>query len=270
MTDLEKKVSQSVRLIRSIHRCSDIVIAYSGGKDSDVVRSLCIEAGVPFRMVYNSTTVDPPYTISRNISLGAYINRPKRSFLQLIEKKGLPSMFRRFCCSVLKEQYIAPRLLLGIRCDESVRRKNRYVEPSACRVFTKYRHCDQIYPIIHWDTNDIQEYIEGMGIKLHPLYYTDGKFDVSKRLGCLGCPLQGDRGRHDFLQYPKLLRQWVRAYAKYVQTHKCIEGLYEDILWHIFYSNHGNDEYQQNFHGLFTAPNAKSLLEDYFRVDLTI
>lgn len=270
MTDLEKKVSQSVRLIRSVHRCGDVVIAYSGGKDSDVVRSLCIEAGVPFTMVYNSTTIDPPGTISRNLRLGAIINRPKQTFLQLIAKKGLPSMVRRYCCQVLKEQYIAPRLLLGVRSDESIKRKQRYVDPTACRLFSKSRHCDQLYPILYWSDKDVKEYIEGMNVSVHPLYYTNGKFDVSKRLGCIGCPLQGDRGRHDFLQYPKMLKQWIKAYANYVNNHKAVEGVYEDIVWHLFYSNHGNNKYKQNFHGLFDAPNAKQILEDYFNIDLTL
>lgn len=270
MTDLEKKVSQSVRLIRSVNRCSDVIIAYSGGKDSDVIRSLCIEAKVPFRMVYNSTTIDPPGTINRNLSLGAVINRPKKTFLQLVAKKGLPSINRRFCCEVLKEQYIAPRLLLGIRREESVKREKRYVEPTACRIFSKKKYCDQIYPILFWSNEDIKTYIEGMNVKVHPLYYSDGQFDINRRLGCIGCPLQGDRGKRDFLQYPKMLRQWVKAYTQYVNTHKAVEGIYEDVLWHLFYSNHGNEKYNQNLHGLFEAPNAKELLEDYFHVDLTI
>lgn len=266
MNDLDHKVDRSIRLIRAVNRVSPVIIAYSGGKDSDVVRILCKLAGVPFTLVYNSTTIDPPYTISRNISLGARIVRPRYSFFELIRRKGLPNLRRRFCCSELKEGYIAPRLLLGVRASESVARSVRYVEPTGCRIYSKEKHCDQIYPIFDWSLEDIEEFVIQNDIQLHPLYYNDGVLDVTNRLGCIGCPLQGDRGRADFLRYPKILRQWCRAYADYVSNHKAVNGIYEDIVYHIFYSNHGTNKYEQNFNGLFTPPNAKELLEDYFHV----
>lgn len=268
MTTLEKKVSQSVRLIRSVYKAGNVIVAYSGGKDSDVMRHLCIEAKVPFTMVYNSTTIDPPYTISRNLSLGVKIQRPKYTFLELVARKGLPSLTRRWCCELLKEQYIAPRLLLGVRQAESIKRKSRYIEPTSCRVFRGKKKCDQIYPLLTWSDDDISNYIINDSIKCHPLYYDDGIFNVNKRLGCIGCPLLGDRGRSDFIKYPKMLRQWARAYSKYVSSHKAIEGIYEDLVWHLFYSNHGNDKFQQSFHGLFQPPSAKGLLEDYFHIKL--
>lgn len=268
MKDLFDKIEQSIKLIRSVKRAGDVVVAYSGGKDSDVMRRLCELAQVPFTLVYNSTTIDPPGTLARNIRMGAVIQRPSVPFLQLLKRKGLPSLNRRWCCQVLKEQYIAPRLLLGVRASESVKRKQRYIEPTACRVFTKVKHCDQIYPILNWTNSDVEQFINDFNVEVHPLYYVNGKFDVNQRLGCIGCPLLGDRGKRDFLQYPKMLRQWVKCYTQYVSTHKAIEGVYEDILWHIFYSNHKSKQYNQSFHGIFEAPNAKQILEDYFKVDL--
>lgn len=268
MTELEHKVERAIRIIRSVNKISDVIIAYSGGKDSDVLRILCKEAKVPYTLVYNNTTIDPPFTLSRNILLGAYIIRPKLSFLQLIERKGLPSLRRRFCCEELKEKYIAPRLLLGIRANESVKRTQRYTEPTACRIYTKQKRTDQILPILDWTNDDVLEFLSTSNEKVHPLYYVNGQLDVTKRLGCIGCPLQGDRGLHDFLRYPKMLRQWCHAYAKYVETHQAIEGIYEDVVYHIFYSNHKSEKYNQTFHGIFTPPNAKLLLEDYFGIEL--
>lgn len=268
MTDLEHKVKRAVRIIRSVNRVSDVIIAYSGGKDSDVIRILCKEAKVPYTLVYNNTTIDPPFTLSRNISLGAQIIQPKYTFLQLIERKGIPSLSRRFCCQELKEKYIAPRLLLGIRANESAKRTQRYTEPTACRIYTKNKRTDQILPILDWTEDDIFQFLSSSNETVHPLYYVNGQLDVTKRLGCIGCPLQGDRGLHDFLRYPKMLRQWCRAYTKYVEKHKAVEGIYEDIVYHIFYSNHGEKKYQQAFHGLFAPPNAKQLLEDYFHIEL--
>lgn len=268
MTELEHKVERAIKLIRAVNRVSDVIVAYSGGKDSDILRTLCQMAGVKYTLVYNSTTIDPPYTIARNLSLGAHIIRPKTNFFDLIKKKGLPDRDRRFCCERLKEGYIAPRLLLGVRAAESTKRAQRYVEPTACRIYSKRKHTDQILPIFDWTLKDVQDFILLNNVQLHPLYYNDGILDVTKRLGCVGCPLQSDNGKQDFIDYPLLLRQWCRAYEFYVSRHKAVEGVYEDIVYHIFYAYKGTTKYNQNFHGLFQAPNAKELLEDYFHVKL--
>jgi phosphoadenosine phosphosulfate reductase len=265
----EKKVESAIRLIQSVGKKEQVIVAYSGGKDSDVLRTLCRYAGVDYKLVYNSTTIDPPGTISHCQHVGATIVRPAKTFFELIAKKGLPSLSRRFCCRELKEKFIAPRLLLGVRAAESVKRQKLYTEPTSCFVYNSKCSTERILPLFNWTDDDIHKFVVEERVFVHPLYYDDnGRFHVERRLGCLGCPLQGDRGKADFLQYPKLLRQWCRSYSQYVSTHKFIEGVYEDIIWHIFYSNHGNQKYQQSFHGLFEKPNAKAILENYFNIDL--
>ncbi len=53
-------------------------------------------------------------------------------------------------------------------------------------------------PILDWTSQDVEEFIIERGIRLHPLYYReDGTIDCRRRLGCLGCPLQSDRGLGD-------------------------------------------------------------------------
>jgi 3'-phosphoadenosine 5'-phosphosulfate sulfotransferase (PAPS reductase)/FAD synthetase len=50
------------------------------------------------------------------------------------------------------------------------------------------------------------------GIQCHPLYYNGGgQFDVTRRLGCLGCPLKADKGLADFKANPSLVKAWIRA-----------------------------------------------------------
>lgn len=62
--DLQKKINQSIKLIRSICDKRGVVeVAYSGGKESDVILQLCKEAGIRFRAIYKNTTIDPPGTI---------------------------------------------------------------------------------------------------------------------------------------------------------------------------------------------------------------
>ena len=102
--ELEKKINQSIRLLKSIPTDKgDIELSYSGGKDSDVILQLCKEAGLKVRVIYKNTTIDPPGTIKHCKEVGAEIVRPKMSFFDLVKKKGYPSRYVRFCCSNLKE-----------------------------------------------------------------------------------------------------------------------------------------------------------------------
>lgn len=266
---LDSKIDRAISFLRTYSQYRNLTLAYSGGKDSDVCLRLCRLARVKVNPVYNNTTIDPPYTLSRNRKLGIEIRQPKYTFFELVQKKGLPSMFRRFCCFYLKEQYIGGTVVMGVRKAESIKRQKIYEEPSACRAFSKTKIQEQIYPILEWDDNDIREFVEQENLNLHPLYYDErGCFRVERRLGCIGCPLQGDRGKADFLAYPKMLRQWAKAYKTYVETHQSIEGVYEDIVWHLFYSNHGDERYRQTYHGFFESPNAKQFLSEYFNVKL--
>ena len=99
---LKKKVDQAIRFLKSIN-ADEIELAYSGGKDSDVILELAKMAGIQYRAIYKNTTIDPPGTIEHVLSKGVEILRPKESFAKLIQKKGFPSRYRRFCCSELKE-----------------------------------------------------------------------------------------------------------------------------------------------------------------------
>jgi phosphoadenosine phosphosulfate reductase len=40
-----------------------LIVAYSGGKDSDVLLHLAIKSGVPFEVQHNHTTADAPQTV---------------------------------------------------------------------------------------------------------------------------------------------------------------------------------------------------------------
>lgn len=267
--DVETRINQSIRLLKAYNRFCNLTLAYSGGKDSDVCLRLCKLAHIKVDLVYCNTTIDPPYTINRNKAMGAFILQPKYNFYQLVAKKGLPSMFRRFCCKELKEKYVGDHVILGIRKAESFKRSIRYQEPDACRIYSKSKSTEQILPLLYFTDSNIRDFIELENLPLHPLYYDEfGKVDCKKRLGCIGCPLQADRGKADYLKYPKALRQLAINYKKYVDTHKYVEGIYEDIVWNLFYSNHKDNNYRQTYHGIFKPPSARQFLSDYFKIEL--
>ena len=65
MTDeLQRKVDRAVKLIQQAGRDGmEVEVAYSGGKDSDVILELTRMAGIKYRAIYKNTTIDPPGTI---------------------------------------------------------------------------------------------------------------------------------------------------------------------------------------------------------------
>ena len=104
--ELQRKIDGSIRLLRAIQRAHEgeqIEIAYSGGKDSDVILQLAKEAGINYRAIYKNTTIDPPGTLAHVRAMGVEIRQPKRSFIEIVNAKGLPNRQHRFCCSELKE-----------------------------------------------------------------------------------------------------------------------------------------------------------------------
>ena len=119
--DHKRKIDFAIKLLRNIPQDGPIEVSYSGGKDSDVILELAKMAGIPFEAIYKNTTIDPPGTIKHCKDNGVTIVKPKMSFLQLVEKYGMPTRWTRFCCAYLKEYKIYDRNIIGIRKSESTR-----------------------------------------------------------------------------------------------------------------------------------------------------
>ena len=177
---LQKKIEQSIRLLQQVqnaHPDEVIEIAYSGGKDSDVILQLAKEAGIRYEAIYKNTTIDPPGTIRHAQEMGATIIRPKRTFAELIQKKGAPTRFARFCCSELKEYKVRDIAVMGVRRSESAKRAERYSEPTQCRFYgSKKNHVEAIYPILEWTNEDVADYLTDRKIKCAPIYYDEKGF----------------------------------------------------------------------------------------------
>ena len=157
---LQRKIDASIKLLRSIQDAqpSEVIeVAYSGGKDSDVILQLAKEAGINYEAIYKNTTIDPPGTIKHAEDMGCTIMQPRNyTFRQLIERKGMPSRLRRFCCKELKEYKVRDVVIIGVRRDESKNRSKRYKEPTECRFYgSKKEHVEAVYPILEWTTQDV-------------------------------------------------------------------------------------------------------------------
>lgn len=211
MNELDKKIQSSIRLLKALDGLEP-ELAYSGGKDSDVILALAQMSGIKFHPIYKMTTIDPPGTIPHVKSKGVEIYKPDITFFEVIRQHGMPNSNYRVCCGYLKEYKILDKAILGIRKDESTKRKKRYKEPTQCRIYNKKDRVEQFFPILNWTNDDISTFVNHYGIQCAPLYYDEnGNFDVTQRLGCMCCPLRADKGLAHFKQYPKFVRLWIRG-----------------------------------------------------------
>ena len=193
-TELQKKVDRAIKLLQSIPQDGDIEISYSSGKDSDVILELAKMAGIPYRAIYKSTTIEPVGTIAHAMGMGAEVIRPKESFFRLVSKFGFPSRYYRFCCSALKEYKVCDIAIQGIRRSESKNREKRYKEPQICRFYgSKKKHVSVFLPILEWTDEDVSEFIKERNIKCHPLYYRGGNLMLLKGLDVLDALFNQER-----------------------------------------------------------------------------
>ena len=272
--ELTEKIDKAIRLLRSV-KVDEIELSYSGGKDSDVILELAKLANIPYRAIYKNTTIDPSGTINHCKSKGVEIVNPKRTFLELIAKKGFPTRRCRFCCDVLKEYKILDNSIQGIRRSESNARAKNYKEPIICRIYgSKKNHVNVVLPILDWTDNDVSDFIKLQNIQCHPLYYTNGVFDVTKRLGCIGCPLKSDNGLWDFKTNPKMVKAWINAgkiwwdspREKDIKSKLKFDNIYELFAHNIFFNSY--EDFRIAKDGFFGKVDFKERLEKYFDIEL--
>lgn len=273
--ELEKKINQSIKILQVACKGKKVELAYSGGKDSDVILQLAKEAGIDFVPIYKMTTIDPPLTKKHALDNGCEIRKPKRSFFQLVEATSLPNRWVRYCCSELKEYKIMDDCIIGIRRAESTKRAAKYKEPVMCRMYNKKDHVNQIYPILEWTNEDVAAFIADRGIKCHPLYYDEqGNFHVERRLGCIGCPMSEKSAIRDFKKYPRFVRAYCNAAQKFLDTHpnkmsaKKFKSGYE-LFYFVYFCKNYPEFLLRTSENIFGEKlNVKQVLSDYFKIEL--
>jgi phosphoadenosine phosphosulfate reductase len=244
-------------------------LCYSGGKDSDCIRILAELAGVKHECKHNLTTVDAPETVYyvREVIGKENIDTPKLSMWQLIEKKKMPpTRIARYCCEELKERGGKGRMkITGVRWAEGKNRKERagviniVGKPKTTKKLADennidYREIKQrqdgivmnddnsetrrfvemcyrttstmINPIVDWTDEDVWEFLHYYGCQANPLYQCG-----QKRIGCIGCPLQGFKGmKRDFALYPKYRENYVRAFDRMLKKRE-EDGMTNTAAW---------------------------------------
>ena len=213
-----KRLQYGAEIAYSIYQ-RPLIIAYSGGKDSDILLHLAQKATIDFEVQHNLTTADAPQTIhhiqkvfrlleEKNIPcaiLKPMFKKMPTTMWKLIEEKAIPPTRRiRYCCEVLKESGKATSVIAtGVRWAESTRRKNhrgvleRLASKKEDRVIllndneesrrtleTCYRKGKSIVnPIVDWSNEMLLDYVKSEQIPMNPLYEMG-----FSRIGCIGCP----------------------------------------------------------------------------------
>ena len=205
--DLESQAIQRIRLAAELSAAyyqKPLLLAYSGGKDSEVCLELCRRAQVPLEVIHNLTTADAPETIYhvRKVfhqleleGVACAFHRPRyhgnpTSMWSLIVQKGLPPTRRhRYCCQVLKESSAPHRaVVLGVRSAESQNRKDSAVAEQWGRSRKEVQRFDfdngdkriiapcqqkaeiKIHPIVEWRDSDVWSFLRDSHVAGNPVY----------------------------------------------------------------------------------------------------
>ena len=190
-------------------------LAFSGGKDSVVIKELANMSGVKYDAHYNNTTIDPPELVKfiRQHHKDVRIEHPEEPFLKVLVHKGFPRRKNRWCCSEYKEGGGNNRFVItGIRWQESKQRSNRRMIEVCMKDKTK----KFLHLIIDWSEHEVWEFIHKYNLPYCKLYD-----EGWKRIGCLLCPLASTKQR--LIQsklYPKYTKAFINAFRKLYNKRK--------------------------------------------------
>lgn len=226
-----------------------LLITNSGGKDSSVCLALAMRAGIEFEVLHNHTTADAPETVRfvreqfKNleaqgircmINYPTYKGKPTSMWNLIPQKLMPPTRAVRYCCSILKERGGKGRYITtGVRWAESRRRAEKRgiyetmpSDPSKKIVLNNdnddrrrlfetclLQHKAICNPIIDWTDDDVWDYIRSEHIPVNPLYECG-----FSRVGCIGCPMAGKRGRYrEFAFWPGYRRLYLLAFKRMLE-----------------------------------------------------
>ena len=201
---------EAVRFVQSYkdkYPIEDMMVSFSGGKDSTVTSHLVTKALGTNKVlhIFGDTTLEFPTTLeyrkrfpqneeSKGIRILTAKNREK-NFEELCKVVGPPSRLMRWCCTVFKTGAIQKTIssafkdknniltFYGIRRNESVSR-SKYERESESPKITKQT---VVSPIIDWIDFDVWLYILTTKIDFNDAY----KLGYS-RVGCWCCPNNGE------------------------------------------------------------------------------
>lgn len=250
MSELAEKVRASVERVKTFQPPDGYFLAFSGGKDSVVLKAIADMAGVKYTAQYRVTSVDPPeliYFIREKYTdvvwdYPRYKDGKRITMWNLIPKCKMPPTRRaRYCCAELKESANpGSYTLTGVRWAESHNRANAHgivtlPNTSGNDIQDGFERSKRGGLILINDNDDARRVLEICFAKqkkmVNPIVdWNDadiwefikaenipycGLYDCGfKRLGCIGCPMAGKHRKVEFEYWPKYKNLYLNAFAK--------------------------------------------------------
>lgn len=262
------KVKLAIDRLQAFEPPEGYYLAFSGGKDSQALYHVAIEAGVKFDAHYNFTGIDPPEVVKfiRSNYPDVSIDMYKESMWKLMIKNMCPpTRLARYCCKELKEHGGEGRICLtGVRNAESVKRGKRkpfeVVTPATKNkmLFSDndddrklFENCEVkgkrvVNPIIDWGDADVWKFLNDRNIE-HCCLYDEGW----RRIGCLLCPNSTVKEKEmQFKRYPKHRQAYINIFEKIIARRKemgkkCTWNTGEEMMqWWIYGNPEKDNEYQ--------------------------
>jgi phosphoadenosine phosphosulfate reductase len=229
------EATEFIRDTAKVYPSENIVISFSGGKDSTVTADLTVRALSNPNLVhiFGDTTLEFPLTIEyakrfRENNPKAIFKTAKnkeQDFYEVCEDIGPPARMLRWCCSMFKTGPITRVLnslyrdrdiltFYGIRKNESVSRSKYNRIEAAIKVDKdgiktvndkiKIQNQTVASPIFLWKDIDIWLYILGEGIDFNDAYRLG--YD---RVGCWCCPNNNERAQLlSRIYMPEQAKKW--------------------------------------------------------------
>jgi len=206
LADWQVKRDNAIAILRAIEPPDGYYLAFSGGKDSCVIKALCDMAGVKYDAYYTVSGIDPPELVRfiRDKHPDVKWERFAPPMFSLLPIKGFPIRHVRWCCESYKEAGGAGRLaILGVRREESQTRADR-------EMLSIFNGKTTLNIIVDWNEGDVWEFIEK-----HEIPYCSLYDEGWSRLGCIGCPMHSVSQKHKELdRWPGFEKAYRIAFRK--------------------------------------------------------
>jgi phosphoadenosine phosphosulfate reductase len=227
----KRRVARAQEIIREgLSICRKPYVAFSGGKDSEVVLHLVIQQKPDVNVIWLHQGAEFPDTeeivhrLAREWNLNLHIEYVRPGLLELLEEYGaygLPArtpyrqgditrrLIREPSLKVAKE-FGFDGIFMGLRREES--RQRRFVKPSR---LVKYDGLWHINPIFDWTGADVWAYINSLELPYNAVY-DKTRFQTREELRVT--PWAGGTaktvGRFQFLRYyyPELWNEFARRF----------------------------------------------------------
>lgn len=228
LKNLERHAIRFIKIEKD--RRPECNVAFSGGKDSVVVRELARKAGVT-DCYYVDTGLEFPETTEFVRSLDIPLTLRGQDFQEGLRKNGIPAKDHRWCCEWLKLEPV--RQWRETRGECVTVQGNRWYESFARAGLPGvaenpyYSGQLNISPIRGWRALEVFLYIWWRELPVNPLY--EQGFE---RVGCWMCPAMLE-SEYEITRelHPEKIAEWEKILAKYAKKEHISEAAMKCGWW---------------------------------------